>query len=218
MQIIDSHQHFWKYNPVRDSWIGDDMAVIKKDFLPQDLRIVMEQNKVDGCIIVQSDQSEEENMFQLNNAATYKFIRGIVGWVDLQATDIEERLNFYSGFKLMKGFRHVLQGEPERDLMLHPNFKRGIGLLQRYHFTFDLLIFADQLTYATKLAQQFADQKFVLDHIAKPNIQQQEIESWKNGIEALARCPNVYCKLSGLVTEANWHHWTEEDLDLTLIQ
>ena len=135
MKRIDSHQHFWKFDPVRDSWITEEMKIIRRDFLPEDLELVLKQNDFDGCVSVQSDQSEEENHFHLQNAEKFEFIKGIVGWVDLRSENIEERLQYYSQFKKMKGFRHVLQGETQRDLMLQPTFMNGISLLRKYNFT-----------------------------------------------------------------------------------
>src|SRR5215210_1463934 len=135
MKKIDSHQHFWKFDPVRDSWINDEMQVIQKDFLPGDLEPLLQKNGFDGCVVVQSDQSEEENTFHLQNAEQFDFIKGIVGWVDLRAENIDERLQHYSQYQKMKGFRHVLQGEPQRDLMLQPAFMNGIEHLNKYNFT-----------------------------------------------------------------------------------
>jgi len=210
MQSIDAHQHFWRFNPLRDSWITDDMGVIRRDFLPADLQPVLQQNGIDGCIAVQADQSEEQNTFLLNLALQNAFIKGVVGWVDLQAKNIDERLQYYKQFSAMKGFRHVLQGESNRALMLEPDFKRGISLLHQYGFTYDILIFPDQLKYAGKLVKQFPQQKFVLDHIAKPFIKDGKIDTWAAEIELLARYENVYCKVSGMVTEADWHNWTPD--------
>lgn len=208
---IDAHQHFWQFDPVRDSWINDEMAVIQRDFLPQDLWPVLQANGIDGCITVQSDQTEAENNFQLQNAANNPFVKGVVGWVDLQAHNIEERLAYYSRFDKMKGFRHVLQGEPQRDLMLQPKFMHGIGKLAQHNFTYDILIFPDQLPYIIQFAQSFPNQKFVIDHIAKPDIKHQTIADWKKDIEAIALFDNVSCKISGMVTEANWQQWQPED-------
>ncbi|QKJ32282.1 amidohydrolase family protein [Mucilaginibacter mali] len=210
MLKIDAHQHFWVFDPVRDSWINDEMKVIQRDFLPPELDFVLRESGMDGCVAVQADQSEEQNAFLLGLTEGHDFIKGIVGWVDLQADNIEERLEHYSHTKLMKGFRHVLQGEANRALMLEPAFKRGISLLHKYGFTYDILIFPDQLKFATKLAKEFPDQKFVLDHIAKPYIKDGKIDSWSAEIEQLAACPNVYCKVSGMVTEADWHNWTND--------
>lgn len=212
MLKIDSHNHFWKYNPVRDSWITAEMSVIQRDFLPDDFWPVLQQNNFDGSVVVQSDQSEEENSFQLKNADENSFIKGIVGWVDLQHEDVESKLERYRSFKKMKGFRHVLQGEADRALMLKPAFKRGIGLLSKYGFTYDILIFPDQLKYTTELVREFPDQKFVIDHIAKPAIKKGEIKEWKKDIEAVAQYENVYCKISGMVTEADWKKWKYADI------
>lgn len=211
MGAIDAHQHFWKFDPVRDSWIDADMAVLQKDFLPNDLILHLQENNFEGSVVVQSAQSEEENLFQLDNAARHNFIKGVVGWVDFQATNVEERLTYYSSFNMMKGFRHVLQGEQQRDLMLSPGFMNGISKLQQFGFTYDVLIFPDQLQYIQQLIALFPDQKFVIDHLAKPAIRDKNIQDWKKGIEAIALYENVYCKISGMVTEADWQHWKQED-------
>lgn len=208
---IDSHQHFWKFNPVRDSWINEEMKVIQRDFLPADLWPVLQADGFDGCITVQSDQTEAENAFQLANAANNDFIKGVVGWVDLQAPNIEERLGYYTQFNKMKGFRHVLQGEAQRDLMLSPKFMNGIARLEQFGYTYDILILPDQLQYLPKLLSAFPKQKFVLDHIAKPLIKNQQIDSWKKDIQTVAKYHNLYCKISGIVTEADWQNWKPED-------
>jgi L-fuconolactonase len=211
MPRIDAHQHFWQFDPVRDAWITDDMSVIQRDFLPQDLQPILQQHGFDGCVVVQSDQTEVENEFQLANAAAHDFIKGVVGWVDLRAENIEERLAHYSQFEKLKGFRHVLQGEADRALMLRPEFKRGIAALAQHGFTYDILIFSDQLPYAAELAAAFPQQPFVVDHIAKPPIKDQLIDDWAHGIRAVAAHGNVCCKVSGMVTEANWQHWKPAD-------
>jgi len=216
MQKIDSHQHFWIFNAERDSWITDEMAVIRKDFLPQQLKTILEENNFDGCVTVQSDQSENENIFQLINAEENDFVKGVVGWVDLQAENIRERLAYYSQFKKMKGFRHVLQGEAKRDLMLKPEFLRGIETLQEYNYTYDILIFPDQLKFTEEFVAKFPNQKFVIDHLAKPYIKGKEITdpmnaAWKKDIQQVAKYENVFCKISGFVTEADIKNWKEED-------
>lgn len=210
MLRIDAHQHFWKYHPVRDSWITDDMSVIQKDFLPEDLQPVLQQHNIEGCVAVQADQSEEENQFLLSLAAQYHFIKGVVGWVDLRVDHIEERLVYYQQFPKLKGFRHILQGEADRALMLKPEFLRGIAALQPYHFTYDILIFPDQLQYAKELVAQFPQQKFVMDHMAKPYIKDKLIDDWKKDMQAIAQYPNLYCKISGMVTEGDWKGWKEK--------
>lgn len=211
MQRIDAHQHFWKFDPVRDSWITDDMAVIQRDFFPQDLKPVLQQNGLDGCIAVQADQSEEETHFLLSLAKDADFIKGIVGWVDLQTENVDERLAYFNEFSLIKGFRHVLQGEVDRALMLKPAFKRGIAALQQFNYTYDILIFPDQLPYAKELVAAFPGQKFIIDHLAKPYVKNNQIDEWKKDLTSIAQFKNVYCKISGMVTEAHWKEWKKED-------
>ena len=208
---IDSHQHFWMYEKQQHAWINDAMHIIQKNFMPADLQPVLKKNNIDGCVLVQVDQTEDENIFQLKNASGYDFIKGVVGWVDLQAMDIGERLQHYQQFKKMKGFRHILQDEKDRALMLRPAFKRGIGLLNAYNFTYDILILPDQLQYTRELVKSFPDQRFVIDHIAKPDIKNKKNNDWEKDMRALASYKNVYCKISGMVTEADWHHWNIKD-------
>jgi L-fuconolactonase len=211
MLRIDSHQHFWNYDPGTFDWITEEMSLIKRDFLPNDLKPILQQNNFDGCIAVQVEQTEEENSFLLTHAGANNFIKAVVGWVDLQSENIENRLAYYKGFKKLKGFRHILQGEKKRDLMLSPGFKRGISLLNKYNFTYDILIFPDQLGFAKELVKEFPEQKFVIDHLAKPYIKDGKIDEWKKNIEAIGALQNVYCKISGMVTEANWKRWKTED-------
>lgn len=211
MQRIDAHQHFWHFDPVRDSWITEEMAVIQRDFLPRDLKPLLDAAGIDGCVAVQAVQAESENDFLLGLAGEAPFIRGIVGWVDLQANDISERLAYYKQFPLIKGFRHVLQGEQDRALMLRSPFQRGIEALGKEGFTYDLLIFPDQLAFSTELVMMFPGQKFVLDHLAKPNIKTGEIAGWIKDLQVLSTLPNVYCKISGMVTEADWTGWKRDD-------
>ncbi len=208
MARIDSHQHFWKFDPVRDSWIDESMSAIAQDFLPQDLAPILAQHQFDGCVVVQSDQSEAENDFQLQNAANFPFIKGVVGWVDLRSDNVEERLQEYQKNSLMKGFRHVLQGESNRALMLDPNFKQGLKLLPKYNFTYDILIFPDQLKYVDEFFASNEAMPMLLDHIAKPNLKTGDFAEWKKDIQKLAAYKHLYCKVSGLITEADWHNWT----------
>jgi L-fuconolactonase len=208
---IDSHQHFWKYEPDVHAWITPEMHVIQKDFLPADLQPILQQAGIDGCVLVQVNQSEDENDYFLQLAADNDFIKGVVGWVDLRDANVEERLAYYKRHPWLKGFRHVLQGEHDRALMLKPSFKRGIAQLQQYGYTYDILIYPDQLGYTRDLVAAFPNQPFVLDHIAKPHIKDRYItEEWKAAIRAVAEYPNLYCKISGMVTEADWHHWKPE--------
>jgi L-fuconolactonase len=208
---IDSHQHFWNFDPVRESWITDEMSVIRKDFLPRHLEPLLKENGLQGCVAVQSDQSEEHNNFLLGLAEESNIIKGIVGWVDLRAENIEERLGHYKQYKIIKGFRHVLQGEEDRSLMLRPEFMRGISALKEFNYTYDILIFPDQLQYIPEFVSAFPDQKFVIDHLAKPYIKDKKIEEWKRDIQALSKYENVFCKISGMVTEADYKTWKKED-------
>jgi L-fuconolactonase len=206
MANIDSHQHFWQYDPVKHDWIDDEMAVIRKDFLPADLQPVLQQNNIDGCIAVQADQTKAETAFLLQLQKDNAFIKGIVGWVDLRAEDITEQLSFYKQFNALKGFRHVLQGEAP-EFMLQPNFLKGIAALKLFDLTYDILIFPKHLPAAIELVKQFPDQPFVIDHMAKPYIKAGLIDEWKQDMNAIAQCKNVFCKVSGMVTEADYKSW-----------
>lgn len=188
------------------------MAAIRRDFLPRDLIPELEQNQVDGTIAVQADQSEQETMFLLELAAQHEFIRGVVGWVDLRSDRLPERLQFFSQFGKLRGFRHVVQAEADERFMLRKNFLRGIGEVEAFGFTYDILIYARQLPAAIELAGKFPRQKFVLDHIAKPPIKAGEIAGWERDIRELATAANVWCKISGMITEADWHNWRAGDL------
>lgn len=208
---IDSHQHFWQFDPVRDAWIDDSMSVLRRDFLPEDLRPILHDNGVEGCIAVQADQSETETEFLLGLAAQHDFIRGVVGWVDLRAANLEERLERFAPFSRLRGFRHIVQGEADVNFMLRPDFQRGIALLAQYRFTYDLLVFPHQMGTALELVRRFPRQTFILDHLGKPYIKDGFREGWATLLRELGRCENVACKVSGLVTEADWRHWQYTD-------
>ncbi|RPG68548.1 MAG: amidohydrolase [Flavobacteriaceae bacterium TMED42] len=209
---IDSHQHFWKFDPVRDSWIDSSMQKIARDFLPQDLKPLLSQSQMEGCVAVQADQSETETQFLLDLAGKNTFIKGVIGWVDLRADDLSERLDFFSKNPLFKGVRHILQAEKE-GFMMQDSFLRGIRQLKDFNLTYDLLVFPHQLEEAIALVKKNPDQLFVLDHLAKPYIKDQKIEDWAKHIKVLAKHKNVYCKLSGMVTEADWNHWRAQDFE-----
>jgi len=213
MQKIDSHQHFWRYDPVKHDWIDDSMKMILKDFLPGDLQPVLKENNFDGCIAVQADQTEAETNFLLALQQENTFIKGIVGWVDLRQDNIRERLSWYKQFAAVKGFRHVLQGEAP-EFMLQPKFLNGIAALEELEFTYDILIFPKHLAAAITLVKQFPRQKFVIDHIAKPYIKKGLLGEWKQAMKIIAQHENVYCKISGMVTEADYQYWKKEDFTL----
>lgn len=207
---LDAHQHFWQFDPVRDAWIDENMSVIRRDFLPGDLAPVLHQNGVDGCVAVQADQSETETRFLLTLAEQHDFIRGVVGWTDLRSADVEQRLEHWSQFPRLCGFRHILQGE-RPEFMLDPAFLRGVRAVGKHGFTYDILVFPKHLRTVRTFLQNFENQKFILDHIAKPYIRKGLIAQWRKDIRALARHPNLWCKVSGLVTEADWQGWQPDD-------
>jgi len=210
--IIDSHQHFWRYNPEHHGWINDDMAVIRRDFLPKELEQIYRHNDIDGCVAVQVDQTEADTEFMLSFARKYEFIKGVVGWVDLQAPDVKDRLDYFSGEEKIKGFRHIVQGESDPDFLLGENFCRGIGMLRDYNFTYDILVYHHQLDSVEKFVEKFPDQQFIIDHIAKPAIAQGEMDQWSKRMISISKHQNVYCKLSGMVTEADFKDWTYEQI------
>ena len=208
--IIDAHQHLWKYNPVRDNWIQDSMEVIRQDFLPKDLKPILDANGVAGCIAVQADQSEKETEFLLKCAQENPFLKGVVGWVDLSAGNVEERLDNYSCNEYFKGVRHVVQAEKD-DFLLNKGFQNGVGKLSQYGLSYDLLIYPRQFPATLKMVQKFPNQIFVLDHIAKPNISEKLDAEWVKNIHLLSKHENVFCKISGMVTETKNFEWVKSD-------
>jgi len=207
---IDAHQHFWQYNAVRHDWIDDSMRVIRKDFFPEQLAPILLANQIDGCVAVQADQTEQETDFLIEQASNNSFIKAVVGWVDLKAPNLIERLAYYQQYPIVKGFRHILQGE-DPSFMLSPEFISGISQLANFGYTYDILIYPKHLSAALELVKQFPNQPFVIDHLAKPFIKEGTIADWKIGMHALAQHSNVFCKISGMVTEADWMHWKEAD-------
>lgn len=213
---IDSHQHFWNYHPVKESWINDDMKMLQQDFLPSDLYPLLRQNNVDGCIAVQADQSEDETRFLLELASKNDWIKGVVGWIDLRAENLEDRLQYFSKYKKLKGFRHIAEAEPEDDFLLKDDFSNGISKLAKYNFTYDLLVRPQHLKYAVELVKRFPNQFFVIDHLAKPDFKGADFSLWEKGIRQIAASSNVYCKVSGLATQADWKNWKQSDFTFCL--
>ncbi|MFZ4861840.1 amidohydrolase family protein [Sphingobacterium sp. Mn56C] len=208
---IDAHQHFWLYEPVKDAWITDDMQVIQRNFLPNDISGTLKKNHIDGAVVVQADQSVQETSFLVEMAEAYKMVKAVVGWVDLRAENINEQLAEFAKHPIIKGFRHIIEAETDADFLIRPDFQRGLEALTQYNYTFDLLV--KPIHYASTLACVAANpnQQFMLDHMAKPNIKTQDFNDWASFIRELARYPNVYCKVSGLVTEADWENWSVAD-------
>ena len=209
---IDSHQHFWRYAPQQFAWIDERMAVIRRDFLPADLAPELRAAGIDGCIAVQAVQSPAETRFLLECAARHPFVRGVVGWVDLRAPDVEARLRDCARAPGFVGVRHVVQDEPDPRFLLQPGFLRGIAALQPFDLVYDVLVFPHQLPAAIELCARCPQQRFVLDHLAKPLVARGELQPWASDLQRLAALPNVAGKLSGLVTEADWRAWTPAQL------
>lgn len=209
---IDAHQHFWVYRPGDYPWIAPGMEVLARDHLPADLEPCLRKLNIDGTILVQARQSIEETEFLLGLARQYPFIKGVVGWVDLCNPRVCDQLERLSAFPRLRGVRHVVQDEPEEGFVLREDFTRGIGLLQNFDLVYELLIRSCQLPAATALAARFPRQMFVLDHIAKPPISSGSMEPWRTEIRKLAALDNVVCKLSGMVTEADWKSWRPHQL------
>ena len=209
--IIDSHQHFWKYNNREYGWMSEQMQKLKRDHLPKDLSPVLKENSVDGTVVVQARQTMQETEWLLDLADENEFIKGVVGWVDLRNDRIAEMLSGFCSDDKLKGVRHVLHDEPNDRFMLNRDFIYGIAQLEKFNLTYDLLIFPKHVEYAVELVNMFPNQKFVVDHIAKPFIKAGTIEPWKADMQKLAAADNVCCKISGMVTEAAWNEFKYDD-------
>ena len=208
---IDAHQHFWRYAPDTHAWIDDAMNALKRDFLPDDLAPLLLDSGFDGCIAVQAAQTMAETEWLLSLADDHDFIRAVVGWVDLRAPDVEDQLRRLGAHPKLRGIRHIVQDEPDDHFMLHADFMHGIAALAQFDLAYDILIYPRQMPAAIELAQAFPHQRFVLDHLGKPATRDGDLDTWARGIAALSRNKNVSCKLSGMVTEADWRHWSPED-------
>src|SRR4051812_20585988 len=208
--MIDSHQHFWVYDEAQYPWIPKG-SPLERDWLPEDWRQTASGCGVHGCIAVQARQTLEESRWLLKLAQEHAFIQGVVGWVDLQSDQVERQLMELTQSPKFIGVRHVVQDEPDDMFMLRPEFIRGISKLRSFQLAYDLLVFPRQLPAALELVQRFPEQRFVLDHIAKPGIKAGVLNPWKDHIEQLAGFPNVWCKVSGMVTEADHEHWKPMD-------
>jgi L-fuconolactonase len=209
---IDAHQHFWVYDPDEYGWIDDTMVSLRQDFLPADLKPELESAGFQGCVAVQARQSLEETQRLLALAERAPFILGVVGWVDLRSPQVRSELEKFSANPKLVGIRHIVQSELDDRFLLQPDFLRGIAVLEEFDLAYDILIYPRHLPVAAEFVQRFPRQRFVLDHLAKPPIKSGDLESWARGIRELSRYPNVFAKLSGLVTEADWKNWKPEDI------
>jgi L-fuconolactonase len=209
---IDAHQHFWIYDPDEYSWIDESMASLRRDFLPPDLLPELNRGRINACVAVQARQSLQETKWLLDLAERFPFIAGVIGWIDLLSSDVRSQLKAVATNPKLVGIRHIAQSEPDDRFLMRPNFFRGIAALEEFDLAYDILIYPKHLPVAAEFVRQFPRQHFVLDHMAKPPIKSGDIQAWSDGIQRLAEFPNVYCKLSGLVTEADWQHWKPEDI------
>jgi len=209
---IDAHQHFWKYSAQEYDWIDESMGVIRRDFLPQDLEPELQRNDFYGSVAVQARQTLEETRWLLELAERSPRILGVVGWVDLCSPHARSQLREFSQNPKLVGVRHIVQAEPDERFLLREDFLRGISLLEELDLAYDILIYTKHLPVAAEFVERFPRQRFVLDHMAKPPIKNREIQEWAAGIRRLAALPNVLCKMSGIVTEADWQRWRPEDI------
>ncbi|MFW6387819.1 MAG: amidohydrolase family protein [bacterium] len=209
---IDAHQHFWTYNDTDYTWIGETMAPLRRDHTPEDLLPQLRQVGVDGTVAVQARRLVRETDYLLALSDTHEWIRGVVGWVDFASDELEVQLEYYGAHANMKGVRELIHDMPDTDYAMSDVHRKAVGLLGRYGLTYDLLLRPQHIAAATRLVDLYPEQPFVIDHIAKPNIAAGEMSPWREHIEEIARRPHVYCKLSGMVTEANWSTWTPETL------
>jgi len=203
--------HFWRYSRQEYDWIDDTMRPLQRDFLPADAAIAMRDAGIDACVAVQARQTLEETRFLLELAAQTSFIAGVVGWVDLRAADLDDRLAELSSHRKLVGLRHIVQAEPD-DFLRREDFSRGVARLERYGFAYDVLIYARQLPAAIDFAAALPAERLVLDHLGKPDIRGGGFDPWRRDLDRLAKLPHVRAKLSGLVTEADWQAWTVEDI------
>jgi L-fuconolactonase len=205
--IIDAHQHFWVYDPVNYGWINDEMKLIRRDFGPDHLKPVYDKNGVSGCVAVQAEESNTETLRLLAHAGKHDFIKGVVGWTDLTVPTLEDDLRAWKTYSKLRGFRAVMQGSPDDRYLLNRDFQSGVRRLKEFGFTYDVLIYHDQMTSTARFLEKCPDQPMILDHIAKPAIRDGEIRKWREHMKLLASFPNLLCKLSGIITEARWDRW-----------
>jgi L-fuconolactonase len=209
---IDAHQHFWTYSPEEYGWIDDSMQTLRRNFLPEDLTSDLQRNGFEGSVAVQARQTLDETRHLLSLADQNSQVLGVVGWVDLRSRDVRSQLSEFSNHPKFVGVRHIVQSEPDDRFLLREDLMRGIAALEEFDLAYDMLIYTHHLPVAAEFVERFPRQRFVLDHMAKPPIKSGEIGDWTEGIRRLAEFQNVFCKLSGLVTEADWQNWKPEHI------
>ncbi|MFP6886871.1 MAG: amidohydrolase family protein [Opitutales bacterium] len=209
---IDSHHHFWKYDPIEYSWMNEDMGVLKRDYGPTELKKEIDEAGIDGVVSVQASQTLAETDALLDYAAKEDFIKGVVGWFPLAEENVVEVIAPYVDNRLLKGVRHVVQDEPDDRFILGEDFNRGVSHLKEFGLVYDILIYERQLAPSIEFVDRHPNLVFVLDHVAKPRIRDNAMKPWADLMRQMAERPNVYCKLSGMATEGDWKNWTEEQL------
>ncbi len=212
--IVDSHQHYWQLSqPFDYAWLNDpNLAKIKRDFLPADLKANIDAVGVDRTVFVQTQHDLAENRWVLQLAEENDFIAGVVGWVDLTSPACEDQLLEFAPQAKFVGVRHITQDEPDDDFIVRPDVLRGLEVLQRHQVPFDLLFFVRHLKHAATLGRRLPELPMVIDHLAKPEIKRKTMDPWRDDLRKAAQCPNIFCKLSGMITEADWDQWKPEDL------
>lgn len=209
---IDAHQHFWNYHPQTHSWIDEHMQVIRKNFLPSDLEPLIQSSGIDATVAVQADESDAETEMLLRLADQYPFIAGVVGWINLKQVDVETNLAKWMPEKHLKGFRSIMQGTSNEAYLTNSLFINNVKKLSQFNFTYDLLVYHDQLPALIHFTEQLPDNKLILDHLGKPAIAKKEFKAWREQIKELSKHPKLYCKISGMITEADHLNWSTNDL------
>ena len=212
IEFIDAHQHLWRYYPPGPAWMSDGMDGLRRDFMINDLRAVTSEVGVTGTVVVETERTIEELLWLVQIAANSDLIRGVVGWLPLTSSAIESEIERCASLPKLKAIRHPIHDETDDLFVLRDDFNRGVAALKGFNLGYDILIFEQHLPQTIRFVDRHPDQIFILDHIAKPRIREWTLSPWKENIRELARRPNVYCKISGMVTEADWHAWSDESL------
>ena len=210
--MIDAHQHFWQVGRFDYPWMSSDLGVLYRDYLPHDLAPILKENGVAQTVLVQASNSVAESRWLLELADANSFIAGVIGWIDLMSADGEAQLNELSAHPKFKGVRHLVESEPEDDWLIKPAVLSGLRRLATYGLSYDLLVHTRHLPHVPEVAENCRELRLVIDHLAKPPIAQNEIKEWARALKPVADYQNIHCKLSGLVTEANWSSWQTNDL------
>ena len=211
-RCIDAHHHLWRYLPPGPPWMADGMDCLRRDFLVDDLREVTAEAGVTGTIVVETERTIQETEWLSQVAASNELICGVVGWAPLTSPAVVAELERIASLPKMKAIRHPIHDELDDQFVLRDDFNRGVAALKQFDLRYDILIFERHLPQTIQFVDRHPDQIFILDHVAKPRIRDRVSSPWRENIRELARRPNVYCKVSGMITEADWHTWSNEGL------